>query len=111
MVGIRNEEEKEKIFNLNPAIHLDFFKTSAQYPISDLLMQKSLEKKLKQLHVTDKTFFHVRGEYMGIIFYKAFKNAFGYDPSLLMDIRGASYEEIAGYLKQGILTKIKLLIN
>jgi len=108
LVGIRNDEEKEKVINLNTTINLHFFKTSAQYPISNLLMQKSLGNLLRKLHITDKTLFHVRGEYMGIIFYKAFKNAFGYDPNLFMDIRGASYEEIAGYLKQGILTKIKL---
>lgn len=108
LVGVRNDEDKEKVLNLHSAINLYFFKTSAQYPILDLLMQKSLESILKHLHITDKTFFHVRGEYMGIIFYKAFKNTFGYDPSLLMDIRGASYEEIAGYLKQGVLTKVKL---
>ncbi len=107
-IGIRVDAEKEKILNLNHKIKLVFFKTSQQYPVLDLMMQKSLESQLKQLKITDRTVFHLRGEYMGIIFYKAFKNVFAYDPRLFMDIRGASYEEIAGYLKQGFLMKIKL---
>lgn len=108
LVGIRDDAQKEQVINLDTTINLHFFKTSPQYPILDLLMQRSLGNLLRKLDITDKTLFHVRGEYMGIIFYKAFKNAFGYDPNLFMDIRGASYEEIASYLKQRIWTKIKL---
>ncbi len=108
LVAIRSETDSSFVDTLNPDIKVLFFKSVPLYPVVDMIMTSSLMNELKKLEITSDTVFHTRGEYMGILFSKAFKKLHTYEPKLLVDVRGVVIKEVTYYMKDNFINKIKL---
>lgn len=98
-VGLKDLNLSDRIFHLNDQIVLHTFKTYSIYPLLNLMTKISLASLIHKLDIHDNDIVHTRGERHGEFFYTIYKKIYANEPNLLVDIRGAVYEEVRNYLE------------
>ncbi|MCF8296014.1 MAG: hypothetical protein K9J13_00595 [Saprospiraceae bacterium] len=114
LYGWRDQSEIimiKKKFEQN-SIRLVFFKTYPSFPVISWLTINSMASKLLDISNVEDYTIHVRGEVLGYYLHKAYKLIGCKITKLLVDVRGASIEEIQIYASlPAIFKKIKVLLN
>lgn len=114
LYGWKNRSELDRIKGKfqDSDIKVIFFQASPNYPVIDWLTIYSMAKVLRKLDELDSYVFHVRGEVPGYYLLKALKLLRIKKPRLLVDIRGASIEEISYYSTlPELLKRLKIYLN
>lgn len=88
-------------------IRIFYFKIYHNYPFIDYLTIISLKNVIKNINGLQNFILHVRNEVLALYVKKAIK-PFKINPKLLIDIRGAGYEQLKEY---GGISKLKLFIK
>jgi hypothetical protein len=114
LYGWKNKAEieivKEKF--TDSSISIIFFKAYPNYLILDWLTVFSILKVIKPIKKMNEYIFHVRGEVPGYYLLKALKLISCNKTKVLVDIRGASIEEVQIYSPlPAILKKLKVSLN
>ena len=112
--GYPNDSEKEILLQkqFDNRIELLFFKSYPNYPIFNFLIRKNLFHLLKMIDINfSKTVFHIRGEVLAWNLYLIQKKLNLQFNNNLVDIRGASKEEVEEYFDIDILRKRLKLYN
>ncbi len=114
LYGWKKRSEIERImgkFN-DSNIKLVFFRAFPNYPVISWFTINSMAKELKKISGLDSYIFHVRGEVSGYYALLALKKNHLFKPRMLVDIRGASIEEIEIYSPlPGLLKRLKIYLN
>ncbi len=116
-LGIKDESQKKDIYKKNlPEIEINFYKTYPNYPLFNYLNRESIKSSIKKIRMDfNDIFFHVRGEITAWYLKQVLGNNFS--TNVLIDIRGASIEEIIEFsgmnriLRQMKLRNYKMALN
>ncbi len=94
--GYRNHSDREKACNLleNSGVGIVFFKTFPNYRFFNILQQHTIQQAISQAGHKSNTIVHVRAELIAFQAAKAISRLFGTLSRTLVDVRGASREEL-----------------
>jgi hypothetical protein len=110
-IGLRDPDSIKEIETLNPNINLITFKTYPVYPFFNNLTEKHISSIFKLYKVNHDYLIHTRGEHLGALTSKSYFKLNNKLPNLLIDIRGAVFEEVQTYGKMNIVLKRIKLYN
>lgn len=97
------------IDTINKNIEVRFFKCFPNYPFIGELTIRSLKNTINKIKHKKDYVIHVRGTLQSYYVYKAIKSLGGDTKKIIVDVRGAAYEETAEYSDKNLsIKKLKL---
>jgi hypothetical protein len=94
--SLTDQERARKALNAT-TIQLHFFKAYPNYPLFNIAQQNAIHNELKTINGEKNTHIHVRGELLASLSLKPIEKIFGTIDSVVVDVRGAGYEELSLY--------------